>query len=221
MHDIVLDVDGGTLSGTLSSPRHAHGIVVFAHGSGSSRHSPRNRFVASVLNECGFATLLMDLLTAREEELDARTAALRFDIALLARRIDLACAWCKNDERLASLPMAYFGASTGAGAALLAAAARTDISAIVSRGGRVDLAGEALAEVRAPTLLIVGEHDPKVIDLNRRAASAMQSPCEIAIVPGAGHLFEEPGALETVARLAREWLLRYLNGTGPKTAGNA
>jgi dienelactone hydrolase len=210
MREIVLKVEGGNLGGTLGVPPGAHGIVIFAHGSGSSRHSPRNRFVASALNERGFATLLMDLLTEDEEEIDSATAALRFDIALLARRVDLATDWCKHEKELAHLPIGYFGASTGAGAALLAAAGRTNVGAIVSRGGRPDLAGAALGDVKAPTLLIVGERDPVVIDLNRRAASQMRVMCEIAIVPGAGHLFEQPGTLEQVARLAQEWFLRNL-----------
>ncbi len=210
MLEIVVPSDGERLAGTLTVPPGAHGVVIFAHGSGSGRHSPRNRFVAEQLNERGFATLLMDLLTLREEELDRSTASLRFDISLLARRVDLAAAWCRNDDRLSTLPVAYFGASTGAGAALLAAAGRKDVAAVVSRGGRPDLAGAALGDVHAPTLLIVGENDPVVIDLNRRAASQMHAACEIAVVPGAGHLFEEQGALERVAQLAQGWLLRYL-----------
>lgn len=210
MRDVVLQIDAGNLGGTIGEPPGAHGLIIFAHGSGSSRHSPRNRFVANSLNERGFATLLMDLLTEDEEEIDRRTASLRFDIPLLARRVALATGWCKKQPQFAHLPIAYFGASTGAAAALLAAASRDDVSAIVSRGGRPDLAGPALADVRAATLLIVGELDLVVIDLNRRAASQMHSPCEIAIVPGAGHLFEEAGAIEQVARLAQEWFLHYL-----------
>ncbi len=199
MREIVLSVEGGQLGGALGMPHGSHGLIIFAHGSGSSRHSPRNRVVATSLNERGFATLLMDLLTEDEEEIDSTTATLRFDISLLARRIDLATAWCKNNEHLAKLPIGYFGASTGASAALLAAAGRDDVAAVVSRGGRPDLAGAALGDVKAPTLLIVGERDTVVIDLNRRAASQMHGHCEIAIVPGAGHLFEEPRALERVA----------------------
>lgn len=211
--ETVLALDGKRLGATLSVPAAAHGLVIFAHGSGSSRHSPRNRFVAESLNERGLATLLLDLLTDDEEELDRRTAALRFDIALLARRIDLATVWARQDERLQSLRVGYFGASTGAGAALLAASTRDDVDAVVSRGGRPDLAGDALGDVQSPTLLIVGERDPKVIDINRRAASQFRAHCEIAIVPGASHLFEEPGTLEQVARLAQEWFLRYLAGS--------
>jgi dienelactone hydrolase len=210
MREVTLSVDGGTAGGSLGMPPGAHGLVIFAHGSGSSRHSPRNRFVATSLNERGFATLLMDLLTAEEEEIDSATASLRFDISLLARRVVFATDWCKSRRDLANVPIGYFGASTGAGAALLAAAGRDDVGAVVSRGGRPDLAGAALGDVHAPTLLIVGERDPVVIDLNRQAASQMHAQCEIAIVPGAGHLFEQPGTLEQVARLAQEWFVRYL-----------
>lgn len=208
--EVTMPVESGVINGTLDVPAGAHGLVLFAHGSGSSRHSPRNRYVAGLLNARGLGTLLMDLLTQDEEEIDSTTAALRFDIALLARRVDLATEWCKTQSQLANLPIGYFGASTGAGAALMAAAERDDVRAIVSRGGRPDLAGTSLARVRAATLLIVGERDPVVIDLNRRAASQMKAPCEIAIVPGATHLFEEPGALDKVAGLAQEWFLRYL-----------
>lgn len=210
MREVLVDSVDGALAGTQMVPPGAHALVIFAHGSGSSRLSPRNRSVASVLNNRGFATLLMDLLTPDEEELDSRTASLRFDISLLARRVDIATDWCKRDDRLRGMPIAYFGASTGAAAALLAAANRDDVWAIVSRGGRPDLAGAALSQVKAPTLLIVGERDTVVIDLNRRAASAMHGPCEIAIVPGAGHLFEEPQTLERVADLAQEWFVRHL-----------
>lgn len=206
----VLELDGKRLGATLAVPAPAHGVVIFAHGSGSSRHSPRNVFVAEDLNARGFITLLLDLLTEDEEELDSRTAALRFDIALLARRVSLATAWCGREPQLKSYRIGYFGASTGAGAALLAASTRDDIAAIVSRGGRLDLAGETLRGVHAPTLLIAGEHDPKVIDLNRSAAKQLQAHNELAIVPGATHLFEEPGALERVAQLTRDWFLRYL-----------
>jgi dienelactone hydrolase len=212
--DIALALDSKRLGATLNIPKAAHGLVIFAHGSGSSRHSPRNRYVAQTLNERGIATLLLDLLTEDEDELDRRTAALRFDVALLARRVDLATAWARESGELRELRIGYYGASTGAGAALLAAATRDDIDAIVSRGGRPDLAGDALRDVQAPTLLVVGEHDPKVIDLNRRAASQLGAHCEIAVVPGATHLFEEPGTLEQVAALARDWFLRYL-GTAP------
>lgn len=207
---VALHLDGKRLGATLSVPAAAHGVVIFAHGSGSSRHSPRNRFVAASLNDGGIATLLLDLLTEDEEELDRRTAALRFDVALLARRIDLATMWSREQPDLKTLRVGYFGASTGAGAALLAASTRDDVDAIVSRGGRPDLAGDALRDVTAPTLLIVGELDQKVIDLNRGAASQLQAHCEISIVPGATHLFEEPGTLERVAQLAQDWFVRYL-----------
>lgn len=208
--EMTLQLDSKRLGATLNVPGAAHGLVIFAHGSGSSRHSPRNRFVAESLNERGIATLLLDLLTEDEEELDRRTAALRFDVALLARRVDLATTWARERDELRILRVGYFGASTGAGAALLAAATRDDVDAIVSRGGRPDLAGDALRDVQAPTLLIVGERDPQVIDVNRRAASQLGAHCEIAIVPGATHLFEEPGTLEQVATLARDWFVRYL-----------
>lgn len=208
--EIVLDLQGTRVGATLNLPSAPHGLVIFAHGSGSSRHSTRNHFVAEVLNERGMATLLLDLLTEDEEEIDRRTAALRFDIALLARRVDLATTWAREQEELRALHIGYFGASTGAAAALLAASARDDVAAVVSRGGRPDLAGDALRGVKAPTLLIVGELDPQVIDLNRRAASRFQAPCSIAVVPGATHLFEERGALEQVAHLARDWFVRYL-----------
>jgi putative phosphoribosyl transferase len=207
---VMLSLDGKRLGATLSVPPATHGLVIFAHGSGSSRHSPRNRFVAESLNARGVATLLLDLLSDDEEELDRRTSALRFDIALLARRVDLATEWAREQPELQTMRVGYFGASTGAGAALLAASTRDDVDAIVSRGGRPDLAGDALRDVQAPTLLIVGERDPKVIDLNRRAASQLQAHSEIAIVPGATHLFEEPGTLEQVARLAQNWFVRYL-----------
>jgi dienelactone hydrolase len=207
---VVLSIDGKRLGATLVVPPAAHGAVIFAHGSGSSRHSPRNRFVAESLNARGICTLLLDLLSDDEEELDRQTAALRFDVALLARRVDLATAWAREQPELQGRRIGYFGASTGAGAALLAASTRDDVDAIVSRGGRPDLAGDALADVQAPTLLIVGELDPKVIDLNRRAASQLQAHTEIAVVPGATHLFEEPGTLEAVAHLAQDWFVRYL-----------
>ncbi len=211
MAELALPIDGEKLGATLARPTAAHGLVIFAHGSGSSRRSPRNRLVAKALNEHGFATLLLDLLSDAEEEHDVRTGALRFDIPLLARRVELATQWTREDARLSLLPPAYFGASTGAAAALLAAGARDDIAAVVSRGGRPDLAETALPHVRSATLLIVGERDPVVLDLNRKAAAQVRNaPCEIAIIPGAGHLFEEPQALESVARLAREWFLRYL-----------
>jgi dienelactone hydrolase len=208
--ELALNLDDNDLGATLGMPQHPSGIIVFAHGSGSSRHSPRNRFVAHSLVARGFATLLLDLLTPDEDEIDRKTAALRFDIALLARRVDLATTWWRKHGDVHALPIGYFGASTGAGAALLAASRRDDIDAIVSRGGRPDLAGPALPRVRAATLLIVGQRDPKVLDLNRAAAAQMTAQHELTIVPNATHLFEEPGALEEVARLAGEWFSRYV-----------
>lgn len=207
--DIELTVGDRILSATLSVPESAQGLVIFAHGSGSGRKSPRNQYVARVLNEGGIATLLLDLLTPQEERVDDRTAELRFDIALLARRVAGATEWAGTQTKTADLPIGYFGASTGAGAALVAAAERDDVCALVSRGGRPDLAGAALERVTAPTLLIVGERDPVVIDLNRRAAQLLEQS-ETVIVPGASHLFEEPGALEHVAELAKNWFTRNL-----------
>ena len=199
------------LEGNLSLPELAGGVVLFAHGSGSSRHSPRNRHVARVLNRANLATLLVDLLTPEEEALDVRTAHLRFDIGLLTRRLIGATDWLTQHPDTRHLRVGYFGASTGAGAALVAAAERPDIvRAVVSRGGRPDLAGPALARVRAPTLLIVGGYDLQVIQLNRVAFAQLHCEKELVIVPGATHLFEEPGTLDEVARLAREWFERYL-----------
>ncbi|OAN39954.1 phosphoribosyltransferase family protein [Mycolicibacterium iranicum] len=195
------------LEGYLTIPSHARGAVIFAHGSGSSRHSLRNRYVAKVLNEAGFATLLFDLLTPAEEANRANV----FDIEMLARRLIDATSWLAGRSDIAGLPLGYFGASTGAGAALRAAAAsRVDVKAVVSRGGRPDLAGAKLADVTAATLLIVGDRDEIVLELNSRARDAMSAECAIAVVPGATHLFEEPGALEQVARLARDWFLGKL-----------
>jgi putative phosphoribosyl transferase len=209
-----LDLGDVTLDGDLSLPPRALGLVLFAHGSGSSRHSPRNRFVAGVLHEAGLATLLMDLLTADEEILDDRSGQLRFDVGLLGQRLLGATEWLATDPRAAALPVGYFGASTGAAAALIAAAARPEIvRAVVSRGGRPDLAGGALLAVEAPSLLIVGGDDRHVLDLNREALAQLRSPKELVVVPGATHLFEEPGALERVAELARDWLVRYVPDT--------
>jgi putative phosphoribosyl transferase len=203
-----------TLEGNLSLPERARGIVLFAHGSGSSRHSPRNRYVARVLNEAKLATLLVDLLTPDEEAVDLRTAHLRFDIGLLAGRLAGVTEWLTQYPDTRELRIGYFGASTGAAAALVAAAQRLDaVGAIVSRGGRPDLAGSALAHVRTPTLLIVGGNDFEVVELNRRALALLRCEKQLEIVPGATHLFEEPGALEEVARLAREWFERYLTPT--------
>jgi putative phosphoribosyl transferase len=203
--------DAGEIEGDLRLPGDARGLVVFAHGSGSSRHSPRNRMVATRLNEAGFGTLLIDLLTSEEEALDVRTAHLRFDIALLADRLLAAGDAVAADEASRDLPLGYFGASTGAAAALVAAAERPEpVRAIVSRGGRPDLAGDALPRVRPPTLLIIGSLDGAVIDMNRRAADGMRCEHELSIVAGATHLFEEPGALEEVARRAVDWFARHL-----------
>jgi len=194
------------LRGDLGSPPDAKGIVVFAHGSGSSRHSPRNTAVASALQQRGFATLLIDLLTEDEEAIDDRTGRLRFDIQLLATRLVAIVEWLRRRPDTEALPIALFGASTGGGAALVAAAARPrDIAAVVSRGGRPDLAGEALAHVQAPTLLIVGGRDEAVIGMNRAAMAEMPGDVALEIVPGATHLFAEPGALERVADLAASW----------------
>ncbi|MBI1913946.1 MAG: dienelactone hydrolase family protein [Planctomycetes bacterium] len=200
------------LEGNLDIPAGARGVVLFAHGSGSSRLSSRNRFVAQALREAGLATLLLDLLTAEEESVDVYTGHLRFDIGLLADRLTGATSWLTRQPATARLPVGYFGASTGGGAALVAAAERPDtVSAVVSRGGRPDLAGAALPRVQAPTLLIVGGNDFPVIDLNRQAFRRLGAKeKELVIVPGATHLFEEPGALEEVARLAADWFTRYL-----------
>ena len=202
---------GVVLDGGFAVPDGARGVVLFAHGSGSSRHSPRNRFVAEALREGALATLLLDLLSPEEEAADARTRQLRFDIALLAERLVGAIDWLAHQAAARGLPVGLFGASTGGGAALVASAERPDaVGAVVSRGGRPDLAGDALPMVRAPSLLIVGGDDEAVLGLNRRAMARMSAPVTLAIVPGATHLFEEPGALEQVARLARDWFVRYL-----------
>jgi dienelactone hydrolase len=199
------------LDGDLVVPRGASGIVLFAHGSGSSRHSPRNQYVAAELGKAGLATLLMDLLTHREEAIDRGTAELRFDIGLLARRLVAAVDWIRATPDTAHLTIGCFGASTGAAAALVAAAERPDVvAAVVSRGGRPDLAGDALPRVKAPTLLIVGGDDAPVIAMNREAMAQLQAEARLEIVPGATHLFEEPGTLEAVARMARDWFVRWL-----------
>jgi putative phosphoribosyl transferase len=213
---------GQALEGNLAVPGNARGIVVFAHGSGSSRYSPRNRAVAALLREGGLATLLVDLLTSEEGTVDEETARLRFDIDLLAERLVDATDWIGKVEETRGLGVGYFGASTGGGAALVAAARRPNVvRSVVSRGGRPDLAGAALARVRAPTLLIVGGNDRVVLELNREAFDRLRCEKDMAVVPGATHLFEEPGALEEVARLARDWFLRHLPsaGTGPHLSG--
>jgi dienelactone hydrolase len=208
---VEIPADGVRLAGDLVVPPAARGIVVFAHGSGSGRFSPRNRAVAGVLVRAGLATLLMDLLTPEEEAVDLRTRHLRFDIALLARRVIASIDWLVADATAQDLPVGCFGASTGAAAALIAAAERPErVGAVVSRGGRPDLAGEALRRVYAPTLLIVGGNDPEVLRLNKQALAALGGEARLEVVPGATHLFEEPGALERVAALARDWFLEHL-----------
>jgi putative phosphoribosyl transferase len=208
--DVRIPAGKAFLAGNLDTPINASGVVLFAHGSGSSRFSPRNRFVASALHEQELATLLMDLLTPEEEQVDLRTRHLRFDIGLLAERLVTVIDWVR-DQPGASLGIGLFGASTGGGAALVAAADRPElVRAVVSRGGRPDLAGDALAHVSAPTLLIVGGDDVPVIELNRKAMSQMTAETELEIVPRASHLFEEPGALEQVARLAASWFRKHL-----------
>ena len=216
--DAVRIADGiDMLDGDLHIPAQAHGLVIFAHGSGSSRYSSRNRRVAEFLNDGDCATLLLDLLTPAEEQVDVRTAEYRFDIPLLGRRVIAATDWAARHPLLGQLPLGYFGASTGAAAALIAAAERPHAAAVVSRGGRPDLAGEALRRVRSPTLLIVGGNDEPVIELNQAAMRTMRVPVvEMAVVPHATHLFEEPGALGQVERLALDWFTRYMD---PSRAG--
>jgi putative phosphoribosyl transferase len=211
--ELAIPSEGGSLGATLTLPDQPCGLVVFAHGSGSSRTSPRNRLVAGILVEAGLATLLMDLLTPEEEVEDARTAALRFDIPLLAERLTAAVDLVGGDHRLRPLGLGLFGASTGAAAALVTAADRPSVArAVVSRGGRPDLARPRLPEVQAPTILIVGGDDPVVIEMNRASLPELTgAERRLEIVPGATHLFEEPGALEQVAELARDWFLRYLS----------
>jgi len=208
---ISVSVDAGQLTGDLTIPANAIGVVLFAHGSGSSRLSPRNRFVAQQLNARGLATLLIDLLTPDEEGVDEYTRELRFDIGLLADRLAACADWLAGDEQTSQLALGLFGASTGAAAALICAASQPDrVKVVVSRGGRPDLAGDALPLVRAPTLLVVGGRDDVVLDLNRGAATRMTAETKLEIVPGATHLFEERGTLERVAELAGEWLVTRL-----------
>ncbi len=210
-HSVTIPVVGVVLEGELVVPDLARGAVLFAHGSGSSRHSPRNRYVAAELQRAGLATLLVDLLTPAEEQVDLRTGELRFDIDRLAVRVAALTDWLGEQEPSANLAVGLFGASTGAAAALVAAAARpASVAAVVSRGGRPDLAGEFLRLVRQPTLLVVGERDATVLDLNRQAMRMLGGEARLEIVPGASHLFEEPGALERVAWLARDWFVRHL-----------
>ena len=199
------------IEGDLVVPARAAGLVVFAHGSGSSRFSRRNRLVAETLEDAGFATLLMDLLTKSEEAIDFRTSEYRFDIPRLGHRVVGALDWAAGEAAISALPVACFGASTGAAAALIAAAERpAQVRAVIARGGRPDLAGDALPLVVAPTLLIVGGDDAPVIDMNRTAMRRMRAPVRLEIVPGATHLFEEPGALERVAEMAARWCRQYL-----------
>lgn len=217
--DVRIPVGAATLDATLSVPASAIGLVVFAHGSGSGRSSPRNRFVARALNERGLATLLLDLLTREEEREDERTRELRFDVGFLAERLVGAARWARGEPDLAPLPIGYFGSSTGAGAALVAETLFPGpVRAIVSRGGRPDLAGEALPRVRAATLLVVGSLDEDVLDVNEAARARMRCPAQLKVVEGATHLFEEPGALEEVAGLAGEWFALLLPAAGAAQA---
>src|SRR5438067_9226991 len=211
MSEVQIPAGSATLDGNLTTVDQTEAFVLFAHGSGSSRHSPRNQFVARTLNEAGLATLLFDLLTPEEESVDLYTREHRFDIGLLAERLVYATKWAKEQKQTRDLRVGYFGSSTGGGAALVAAAELpNEVGAVVSRGGRPDLAGKALPEVKAPTLLIVGGEDHVVIDLNEQARSQMKSECKIDIVPGATHLFEEPGMLEKAARLASDWFVKQI-----------
>jgi pimeloyl-ACP methyl ester carboxylesterase len=211
---VLVNAGNAELAGDLTVPAVAAGLVLFAHGSGSSRHSPRNRAVAAGLHRAGFGTLLLDLLTAAEELADAQTAALRFDIGLLTRRLTATIDWLDATQP-SSLPMGLFGASTGAAAALAAAAARpARVRAVVSRGGRPDLAGPVLGQVHTPVLLIVGGRDTQVAEWNQMASLRLPGPSQVRVVPGAGHLFEEPGALDQVTELAIGWFRRYLEPSG-------
>lgn len=211
MSEIELEANGTPLQGFLDLPARARGLVIFAHGSGSTRFSNRNRYVADELNLNGYGTLLFDLLTTEEYRQDTETGLLRTNIGLLADRLTGAVDWAAAQPELASLPIGLFGTSTGAAAALASAAERPKVvRAVVSRGGRPDLAGNALPWVKAPTLLIVGDHDVTVLELNRHAATFLRCENRIALVPGAGHLFDEPGTLQTVAELARDWFHDWL-----------
>lgn len=217
MNEVQIQAGRAVLSGDLTIPKNAVALVLFAHGSGSSRHSPRNQFVARTLNDAGLATLLFDLLTPDEESTDRYTREHRFNIGLLAERLVHATKWAKRQEQTRDLQLGYFGSSTGAAAALVAAAEiPKDVGAVVSRGGRPDLAGDALPKDQAPTLLIVGGNDDIVIELNEMARDQMRCEVKLEIVPGATHLFEEPGALEKVANLASDW---FVNHIGPGSAG--
>jgi putative phosphoribosyl transferase len=216
---VLIPVDRVNLEGEIVLPAQPRGLVLFAHGSGSSRHSPRNQFVARVLREANLGTLLFDLLTVGEERIDARTGHLRFDIALLARRLLGATQWVVRQSNTSSLGIGYFGSSTGAAAALAAAAELGDrVGCIVSRGGRPDLAGSALEKVKAATLLIVGGNDKPLIEMNQAAHARMRCEKAVEIIPGATHLFEEPGALERVAHLASDWFVKHFE---PRAGGKA
>jgi putative phosphoribosyl transferase len=211
MNEVQIQAGSEVLFGNLTMPNDASALVLFAHGSGSSRHSPRNQFVARTLNDAGLGTLLFDLLTADEEAIDAYTREHRFNIGLLAQRLVHATKWAKQQDETRDLRIGYFGSSTGGAAALVAAAELPeDVGAVVSRGGRPDLAGDALPKVQAPTLLVVGGNDDIVIELNEMARDQMRCEVKLEIVPAATHLFEEPGALEKVAKLASDWFVNHL-----------
>jgi pimeloyl-ACP methyl ester carboxylesterase len=211
MRECSIETKTAALNAFIDIPHAAQCMVIFAHGSGSSRFSSRNQFVARALSEASLATLLLDLLTPQEDAYDQRTAALRFDVELLATRVAGAIDWCQTNDATKQMNVGLFGASTGAAAAIVAAADRHDrVNAVVSRGGRPDLAGAALSEVTAPVLLIVGGKDTHVFELNRSAAKQLRAPHELVVIPRAGHLFEEPGALERVAELSRDWFLKHL-----------
>jgi dienelactone hydrolase len=216
--EISIPVEESAIAGTLVVPQNASSIVIFAHGSGSSRLSPRNQLVAEALQQVGIATLLMDLLTPAEDSVDEFTTEHRFNIDLLAKRVVLATDWILDQPDWSRFQVGYFGASTGAAAALVAATKRPRVQAVVSRGGRPDLASNALRSVKAPTLLIVGGDDVEVIELNRQALAQLQCEKRIDIVPGASHLFEEPGALDEVARLARNWFVDHFGGASQRAA---
>lgn len=214
MNEVHIAAGRATLDGNLTIPDGATALVLFAHGSGSSRHSPRNQFVARTLNNAGLATLLFDLLTPEEEAIDLRTREHRFNIGLLAERLVHATKWAQQQEQTRDLRIGYFGSSTGGGAALVAAAEIPQhVGAVVSRGGRPDLAGDALPKVQTPTLLIVGGNDDIVIELNEQARDRMRCEVKLEIVPGATHLFEEPGALEKVAKLASDWFVNHIDAS--------
>jgi putative phosphoribosyl transferase len=210
---VSIPIAGAVLHGDLRMPAGACGVVIFVHGSGSSRFSPRNRYVAEELNRRGLATLLLDLLTEQEQRIDADTMQYRFDISMLAGRSTLAAQWVRGRPEMSRLPIGLFGASTGAAAALITAAAmRRDVVAVVSRGGRPDLAEDALNQVGSPTLLIVGGEDETVLALNKKAMAQLHCPARLHVVPGATHLFEEPGTLEQVVKVAAEWFIAHMSG---------